>query len=187
MKSSSVKSLREQASLVQGTVTEKQDSPAVANRALEESILHEATGCRNRDAATRLLFQARSALTLSGQNDNAARLSDGLAIMKEIAPQNVIEGLLAVQMLAVHEAALRFLIHATQEGQNLDAAYGSITRANSLTRVFVQQLEAMQKLKGKTGQQKVTVKHVHVHQGGQAIVGAVTRADAKLGEGGGGG
>jgi hypothetical protein len=34
----------------------------------------------------------------------------------------------------------------------------------------------MAKLKGKTGQQKVTVEHVHVHQGGQAIVGAVTTA-----------
>jgi hypothetical protein len=35
-------------------------------------------------------------------------------------------------------------------------------------------IEAMEKLKGKTGQQKVTVEHVHVYQGGQAIVGAVS-------------
>jgi hypothetical protein len=33
---------------------------------------------------------------------------------------------------------------------------------------------ALQKLRGKAGQQKVTVEHVHVHQGGQAIVGAVS-------------
>src|SRR2546421_511738 len=39
---------------------------------------------------------------------------------------------------------------------------------------IVSQLEAMAKLKGKTGQQKVVVEHVHVHSGGQAIVGAVT-------------
>jgi hypothetical protein len=31
----------------------------------------------------------------------------------------------------------------------------------------------MQKLKGKAGQQKVTVEHVTVNQGGQAIVGVV--------------
>jgi hypothetical protein len=39
-------------------------------------------------------------------------------------------------------------------------------------RVFREQLEAMQKLKGKTGEQRVTVKHVHVRKGGQAIVGS---------------
>jgi hypothetical protein len=34
----------------------------------------------------------------------------------------------------------------------------------------------MAKLKGKTRQQKVIVEHVHVHHGGQAIVGTVTAA-----------
>jgi hypothetical protein len=43
-------------------------------------------------------------------------------------------------------------------------------------------IEAMQKLKGKTGQQ--TVEHVHVYQGGQAIVGAVSQAKTEPGEGG---
>jgi hypothetical protein len=171
------------ASAVQGTLQEKLNSAAAANRAaLEESILYEATGSR-RDAATRLLFQAGSALKL-GANDHEAHLTDAFAMMKEIAPQNSLESLLAIQMLAVHEAALVFLMNGAKDGQNVDVAYDCINRATSLTRVFVQQLEAMQKLKGKTGQQKVTVKHVHVHQGGQAIVGAVTRADAKLGEGG---
>ena len=42
-------------------------------------------------------------------------------------------------------------------------------------RIFNEQLEAMQKLKGKASQQKVTVEHVHVHEGGQAIVGAVNQ------------
>jgi hypothetical protein len=41
-------------------------------------------------------------------------------------------------------------------------------------RLFVEQLEAMARLKGKTREQKVTVEHVHVYEGGQAIVGAVT-------------
>jgi hypothetical protein len=40
--------------------------------------------------------------------------------------------------------------------------------------LFNKQLEAMAKLKGKTRQQKVIVEHVHVHHGGQAIVGTVT-------------
>ncbi len=46
-------------------------------------------------------------------------------------------------------------------------------KAGSPLRLFNDQLEAMQKLKGKTGQQRVTVEHVHVHKGGQAVVGTV--------------
>ena len=41
-------------------------------------------------------------------------------------------------------------------------------------RLFTEQLAALAKLKGRTSQQKVTVEHVHVHDGGQAIVGAVS-------------
>jgi hypothetical protein len=37
-------------------------------------------------------------------------------------------------------------------------------------RLHLEQIEAMQKLKGKAGQQKVTVEHVDVHEGGQTIV-----------------
>ena len=50
-------------------------------------------------------------------------------------------------------------------------------------RLFGEQLEAMQKLKGKSGQQKVTVEHVHVHDGGQAIVGTVTAGGTGRGVG----
>jgi hypothetical protein len=39
-------------------------------------------------------------------------------------------------------------------------------------RTFTAQVEALQRYRGK-GQQKVTVEHVNVNAGGQAIVGAV--------------
>jgi hypothetical protein len=41
--------------------------------------------------------------------------------------------------------------------------------------LFLEQLEAMAKLQGKSGQQRVVVEHVTVANGGQAIVGAITR------------
>jgi hypothetical protein len=34
---------------------------------------------------------------------------------------------------------------------------------------FVQQVDCMMRLKGKTGRQKVTVEHVHVHSGGKPL------------------
>jgi hypothetical protein len=59
----------------------------------------------------------------------------------------------------------------------------NVLRATRLMRVFNEQLEAMQKLKGKAGQQTVTVEHVHIHKGGQAIVGAVSAPKIGAGRG----
>jgi hypothetical protein len=47
-----------------------------------------------------------------------------------------------------------------------------LSKANKLSRTYATLLEALNRHRGK-GQQKVTVEHVHVHEGGQAIVGAV--------------
>ena len=46
--------------------------------------------------------------------------------------------------------------------------------AVKLLRTFTAQVEALQRYRGK-GQQKVTVEHVNVNAGGQAIVGTVHR------------
>jgi hypothetical protein len=51
-------------------------------------------------------------------------------------------------------------------------------------RLQLDQIEAMQKLKGLSGQQKVTVEHVTALRGGQAIVGAIEAP--KIGKGRGG-
>ncbi len=91
----------------------------------------------------------------------------------ELGPQNGPEALLAVQMIGVHEASTFFLHRATAEGQTGDGVDRNVLRATRLMRLFNEQLDARAKLKGRTSQQKVTVEHVHVHEGGQAIVGAV--------------
>ena len=44
--------------------------------------------------------------------------------------------------------------------------------ATKLLRTYTMQVEALQHYRGK-GQQKIRVEHVHVHSGGQAIVGAI--------------
>ena len=66
------------------------------------------------------------------------------------------------------------------KGQYPESRERNLNLATKLQRTFVAQIEALQKLRGKGGQ-KVTVEHVHVHEGGQAIVGNVSHA-----QGGGG-
>ena len=47
-----------------------------------------------------------------------------------------------------------------------------LNQANKLSRTYAVLLDTLNRHRGK-GQQKVTVEHVHVHSGGQAIVGTI--------------
>jgi hypothetical protein len=78
--------------------------------------------------------------------------------------------MLAAQMAAVHVATMTFarrVAHETIPGEN------SAERAfNKLARTFAMQLEALKRYRSK-GEQKMTVEHLHVHSGAQAVVGMV--------------
>jgi hypothetical protein len=58
--------------------------------------------------------------------------------------------------------------------QTVDGVDRNVNWAVRLMRLFIDQVELMAKLKGQTGQQKVTVEHVNVAPGGQGVVGLVT-------------
>ncbi len=51
-----------------------------------------------------------------------------------------------------------------------------MNHATKMLRTFTAQMEALKRYRT-GGQQKVTVEHVHVNQGGQAIVGVVNRGE----------
>ena len=145
-----------------------------------------ATGACTNEIADRIVIQVASALVWPEAKPNEPDeqlLAKTVAAITEMAPQNATEAMLATQMIAVHEAALMFLYRGVRS-QYHDACDVDVQRATRLMRVFGEQLGAMQRLKGKAGQQKVTVEHVHVHQGGQAIVGSVTAREQRGGGGG---
>jgi len=56
--------------------------------------------------------------------------------------------------------------------ETIDQQNSAGNALTKLTRTFTAQMEALNRHRGK-GQQKMTVEHVHVHKGGQAIVGNV--------------
>ena len=170
-----------QALAVQEAAAEKADSRAVAIKKASEQLVDEViksackvTGTQCLDAADRFIVQVCHALVWPKPKDADDHLVRASAVIAEMAPQNATEAMLATQMIAVSDAALMFLSRATLYNQYPEAIDAHVLRATRLMRVFTEQLEAMQRLKGKACQQKVTVEHVHVHGGGQAIVGAVT-------------
>jgi len=94
--------------------------------------------------------------------------------VSDIAARDAIEAMLAVQMVATHEAALECfrraaLTEQTFAGRELGLKYG-----DKLVRSFAALTDALNRHRGK-GQQVVRVEHVTVQAGGQAIVGAVTQ------------
>jgi hypothetical protein len=110
----------------------------------------------------------------STESDNwHERMVKGASLFNAYGPTDILETNLAIQLQATHEAAMRFLCLASGDRQSFDVAESQVNRAVRLMRLHLEQLEAWQKLKGKAGQQRVTVEHVHVHEGGRAIVGAV--------------
>jgi hypothetical protein len=94
-----------------------------------------------------------------------------LSIVNDIAPRDAVERMLAVQMAATHVATIRSarLLASTQNIAQVQAHY---TGYNKLTRSFAAQVEALRKHRT-GGKQTVTVQHVNVADGGQAIVGNV--------------
>ena len=56
--------------------------------------------------------------------------------------------------------------------QTLEGRQDNLRQAAKLSRVYADLMLALDKHRGK-GQQRVTVEHVHVYEGGQAIVGTV--------------
>ena len=94
------------------------------------------------------------------------------ATMQAVDPRNEIEGMLAVQMIAVHNASMECFKRAMISGQPVAVRDYNLNHANKLSRTFTMQIEALNRYRGMP-QQKMTVEHVHVHSGGQAIVGNV--------------
>jgi SLT domain-containing protein len=97
-----------------------------------------------------------------------------LAVIIGIKPNDQLEAMLAAQMAAIHIAMMTF----TQRLGTVDniPQQDSAERAlNKLARTFTTQMETLRRYRT-GGQQNVTVHHVSVSEGGQAIVGNVTRA-----------
>jgi len=103
-----------------------------------------------------------------------------LDAMKGMKPQDPLEGMLIAQLIATHNAAMECYRRAMIPEQAFEARREALNQANKLSRTYAALTEALDRHRGK-GQQRITVEHVNVQAGGQAIVGAVTPGSGVLG------
>ena len=130
-----------------------------------------------------LYAQAVRALCHNVQDDPETIDMARIAVRRALAgigPRDPLEGMLAVQLVGLHDAAMECFRRGAMREQPGEFRDSNLTQANKLVRSYATLLEALDRHRGK-GQQVVRVEHVTVNAGGQAIVGAVAHP------GGGGG
>ncbi|PWJ13800.1 hypothetical protein [Jannaschia seohaensis] len=159
------------------TKGEKAAKTAVANAPGDhKGALKALGGSQSDDWNTVLAMQATDGLWLKnlGDDERRRRLAATVAALNGIAPTDELEGMMAAQLIASHNAAMECYRRAMIGEQTFEGRRENLNQANKLSRTWATLLDALNKHRGK-GQQKVTVEHVHVHAGGQAVVGNIER------------
>ena len=139
-----------------------------------EDTLMKLFGTKHPEQANAFLGHCMKVLRSNEASDDHGSNDERLfmvSIVSDLKPRDAVERMLAVQMAATHVALIRtggMLARADQLPQ-----YEAHERAyNKLARTYTAQMEALRKHRN-GGKQTVTVQHVNVADGGQAIVGDV--------------
>jgi hypothetical protein len=113
-------------------------------------------------------------LIAAGAELNFNGLSFMMAVIEDGKPRDHFEAMLIAQMSQTHILTMTAMgrVATAQNVVQLDAAERMFVK---LTRTYTSQMEVLKRYRG-GGEQKVTVQHVSVRDGSQAIVGNVTRA-----------
>jgi hypothetical protein len=147
-----------------------------ANKAFAK-WMKEVSGSDEEPLQERLLSQATGAVT-DYQGRPLQNMEYAAAAMHGIKPQDGLEGLLAAQIVGMHTLAMEFMFRAALKDQTDLGVEVNLNRAAKAVGVFERLTDVLSRHRGQGGQ-KMTVEHVHVHKGGQAIVGAVSQSNTQ--------
>ena len=137
------------------------------------ALLVKTLATHNTEFPAALLTQLLNASTVDG-TVNEQDLNFKLAVIEGIQPRDQLESMLAAQMGVVH-STLMTMVSRMNNGLMLQEIELVGRQLNNLTRTFAMQIEALKRHRS-TGEQKVTVEHVTINEGGKAIVGNVTHS-----------
>jgi hypothetical protein len=140
----------------------------------QKGTLKEIGGSKSDRWNAILANQAAQALWVNNSDaeEREYQLSATAAALVGIEPRDELEGMMAAQLIAAHNASMECFRRAMIGEQSFEGRRENLNQANKLSRTWAILLEALNRYRGK-GQQKVTVEHVNVHAGGQAVVGMV--------------
>jgi hypothetical protein len=117
------------------------------------------------------LHQLFYAAQLNGQGPSEMAINAAIAMIGAAAPDNEIVAALAVQMAVTHMVAMAMMARIGGAGGFASRLPGLASASAKLLRAYFGQVETLRRLRGGGGDQHIRVEHVHVHEGGQAMVG----------------
>jgi hypothetical protein len=157
------------------TADDKKAKPIIANDPNDlKGTLKPIGGSQSDNWNNILAGQTLQTLWLKHSDEETRDRQNSAAVagLIGIGPKDELEGMIAAQLLAAHNAAMECYRRAMLGEQTFEGRRENLSQANKLSRTYAVLIDALNRHRGK-GQQKVTVEHVHVHSGGQAIVGTV--------------
>jgi hypothetical protein len=123
---------------------------------------------------TRLSQVVRTLPYAPGKGETPEAMNLALDGVAALAPRDGMEVMLCSQLVALHGQSMEFLRRGMLPDQTTEGVDCNVNRATKLLRCFATIGECLRTYRG-GGQQKMTVEHVTVQAGGQAIVGTVNK------------
>ena len=142
-----------------------------ADRAFGQMALMKAIGTADPDFYAGLVTQLIS-VGSQGRSADEGGTNFILSVVKGLRPRDQIETMLATQMAAVHNATMNFARRLAR-AENIPQQDSAERAFNKLARTFAAQVSALKDYRSR-GEQKMTVQHVHVADGGKAVIGNVS-------------
>lgn len=158
-------------------VSERPDGNGANIVGTEEEIsdkLSKTLGTTDTECGKFLIQQVHDAHPDRRKQNAAEVINQVTPLLHAIEPRDELEGMLAVQMVGIHNLTMEMMNRASIQDQTVEGVNNNINRITKLSRTFVAQLEALDRHRNK-GQQKMTVEHVHINKGGQAIIGNIDK------------
>jgi hypothetical protein len=145
----------------------------ISRSAEQRAALGSVSGSDDPDFTLNLASQVVAAHWRGNSSSDERQEDATLAAMRGLEPRDPIEGMAIGQAIACHNAAMECYRRAMISEQTFEGWRESLTQGSKLSRTFAALVEALDRHRGR-GQQRITVEHVTVNAGGQAIVGTVT-------------
>ena len=165
-----MKELKIKEKAISATLDEKTNLPKYEIQNLDKLV--ESMPSKNIDSTLNNLRDIMSYCTKTGGKDIEAttqKINAILSTLDSLKPTDNIEHMLISQMLLTNDLIMRYATENASPSNFFESDNINQKKFFQTSKLFIQQLDALGKFR-RGGEQKVTVQHVNVSNGGQAVV-----------------
>lgn len=138
-----------------------------------KEYLLDTFGTNSSDFANDIINRTANILAAQNPDPLGLDLNPLLAHFNGLNCQDEIEALIGSHLYCLNILIIKFLTNANAREQTFEGSDANVERACKLLRAFNSQLEQLNKYRNK-GEQRMTVEHVNINKGGQAVFGNIS-------------